>query len=283
MIDIGKYQELEVRRFVDFGAYLAKPGEYDEVLIPSRYIEPGTVEGQTVRVFVYKDNEGRPVATTERPHATVGEFAYLRVTEVNDIGAFLDWGLMKEILVPYREQKVRMRGGGVYLVYVYLDHITGRIVASSKIDKFLGNVYPDYKPGQAVDALVTEQTAIGYKVIVDNKHRGIIYSNEIFRPIELEEHIRAYVKHVREDGKIDLTLSDRADRRTATLADRVLDYLKKEGAGPVSEKMPPTYIEMMFQCSKKDFKKAVGKLYREERITISDDGVVKLRVSKKQD
>lgn len=277
MIEIGKYQELEIRRFVEFGAYLGVPGEREEVLIPARYLTEDDVPGEKIRVFVYKDSEDRPVATREKPFATAGQFAYLEVKAVNDTGAFLDWGLQKDLLVPYSEQKVRMRRGGIYLVYVYLDQASGRVVASAKIDKFLGNAYPDYKPGQAVEALVIEHTEIGYKVIVDNKHRGMIYANEIFRPIELEENIRAYVKHVREDGKIDLTLNDKAEKRTAALSDRILAYLGSENAMPLSDKMPPEHIEMLFGTSKKDFKKAVGHLYKERKIALAEDGrIVKL-------
>lgn len=272
MIEIGKYQDLEVNRLTDFGAYLGVPGEQQEVLLPGRYVTEEMVLGYKLRVFVYKDSEDRPVATTEKPYATVGEFAYLSVKAVTDIGAFLDWGLQKDLLVPFNEQRVRMHRGGIYLVYVYLDKTTGRVVASAKIEKFLGNVYPDYKPGQAVDALVIEHSEIGYKVIVNNLHRGMIYSNEIFRPIELEENVRAYVKQVRPDGKIDLTLSDRADRRTSALAERIVEYLGTPGAIPLSDKMPPEHIEMLFASSKKDFKKAVGHLYRERRIVIAEDG-----------
>lgn len=273
MIEIGKYQDLVVRRLVEFGAYLSTPDDESvEVLLPRRYLTDEMLPGQTVRVFVYKDSEDRPVATTEKPYATVGQFAYLAVTAVNDTGAFLDWGLAKDLLVPYSEQRSRMHRGGIYLVYVYLDKTTGRVVASAKIDKFLGNVLPEYRVGQEVEALVIEHVEIGYKVIVDNLHRGIIYANEIYKPIEVEQHIRAWVKRVRDDGKIDLTINDRADRRTATLAERILEYLGEPGAIPLSDKMPPEHIEMLFQCSKKDFKKAVGHLYKDRKIAIGSDG-----------
>lgn len=272
MIEIGKYQELRVNRLVDFGAYIGVPGEKEEILLPGRYLTEEMVPGSMVRVFVYKDSEDRPVATTEKPYATVGQFAYLSVKDVNDTGAFLDWGLTaKDLLVPYSEQRSRMRRGGIYLVYVYLDKTTGRIAASAKIEKFLGNVYPDYKVGQQVEALVIEHTDIGYKAIVNNLHRGMIYSNEIFRPIELENTVKAYVKQVREDGKIDLTLSDRADRRTAELADRILEYLGRDDAMPLSDKMSPEHIEMLFNSSKKDFKKAVGHLYKEHKVAMTED------------
>lgn len=274
MIEIGKYQTMVVRRFVDFGAYLSRPGETDEVLIPGRYIPENTQIGDELKVFVYNDSEDRPIATTEHPYATVGEFAYLEVTQVNDIGAFLDFGIPKDLLVPYAEQRIRMRRGGVYLVYVYLDRKTNRIVASSKIDKFLGNVYPDYKPGQRVSALIIEHSEIGYKAIVDNLHKGMIYSNEIFQPIEVEETIPAFVKQVRDDGKIDLTLNDKAVRRQSALADRILEYLAQPDATPVGDKTAPEVIEMIFACSKKDFKKAVGHLYKERRITIDDERII---------
>ncbi|MDE5628612.1 MAG: GntR family transcriptional regulator [Muribaculaceae bacterium] len=272
MIEIGKYQDMEVRRLVDFGAYLARPDEPEEVLLPGRYVTEEMVPGFKLNVFVYKDSEDRPVATTEHPYVTVGEFAFLQVNAVNDTGAFMDWGLPKDLLVPYSEQNVRMKRGGIYLVYVYLDTTTGRVVASAKIEKFLGNVFPDYKPGQKVQALVYQHAEIGYKVIVDNLHRGIIYANEIFRPLELEETTVAFVKQVRPDGKIDLTLNDKTNVRVADLATRILDYMKKPGAIPLSDKLSPTAVEMTFACSKKDFKKALGQLFKEKKITRTEDG-----------
>ena len=168
-----------------------------------------------------------------------------------------------------------MRRGGIYPVYVYVDHSTGRIVASGRLERFLGNAYPDYKVGQAVNALVIEHSPIGYKVIVDNLHRGIIYSNEIYHPIELEQTVRAYVKQVRPDGKIDLTLNDRSDRRTEALAARILKYLA-DNHNTVSEKMSPEQIELLFECSKKDFKKAIGRLYKERKVVIDSDNRVSI-------
>ena len=274
MIELGKNQDLTVRRIVDFGAYLGKEEDGVDVLLPARYLPENTKVGDVINVFVYKDSEDRPIATTEKPFARVGEFAFLSVSAVNDIGAFMDWGLPKDLLVPFSEQKVKMRRGGIYPVYVFVDHATGRIVGSSKIEKFLGNVYPDYKPGQEVKALVYEHSEIGYKVIVDNLHRGMIYSNEIYSPIELEETVKAYVKQVRDDGKIDLTLNDKSVRRTENLSERLLEYLSQPGNAPVSEKMSPEMIAMIFECSKKDFKKAVGHLYKERKIVIAPDGTL---------
>ena len=277
MIQLGKYQTLEISRLSDFGAYMRAPGtETPEVLLPSRYVPENPQAGDTVEVFVYKDSEDRPVATTERPYASVGEFAYLSVKAVNDVGAFLDWGLAKDLLVPFREQHVRMRRGGIYLVYIYVDNATGRIVASAKIDKFLGNVLPEYKEGQKVRALVTEHTEIGYKCIVDNLHHGMLYSNELFSPVEVEDTIAAFVKRVRPDGKIDLTVSDRAGRRTDAVADRLLAYLASGDGIPVGDRSDPELISRLFGCSKRDFKQAVGHLYRKKKIVVASDGIVSL-------
>lgn len=276
MIKLGKYQKLTISRLVDFGAYLREAGtDGPEVLLPARYLPESSAAGDDIDVFVYKDSEDRPVATTERPYATVGEFAFLEVRAVNKVGAFMDWGLSKDLLVPFREQRARMRQGGTYLVYVYVDDTTGRIVASAKTDKFLGNILPEYKVGQKVQALVTEQVEIGYKVIVDNLFRGIIYSNEIFRPVEIEDTLTAYVKRVREDGKIDLTLGDKAGRRIGSTAKAVLNYLEEPDSVPVGDKSAPELISRLFGCSKRDFKQAVGHLYRARLVTVLPDGSIK--------
>lgn len=274
MIELGKYQKMEIRRLVPFGAYMGAEGDEAEVLLPGRYLPEGADIGDVMDVFVYNDSEDRLVATTEHPYATAGEFAFLEVKAVNDVGAFLDWGLQKDLLVPYGQQRVKMHRGGIYLVYIYVDDASRRIVASGKIDKFLGNVYPSYKIGQKVSALVIEHTEIGYKVIVDNRHRGIIYANEIFRPIEIEETVTAFVKQVREDGKIDLTLNDKAVRRQEELGHRILAYLERADAQHLGDKSSPVLIEALFKCSKKDFKKAVGHLYRDKKIIIGEDGFI---------
>ncbi len=267
---IGQYNKLNVSRLVDFGAYL-DAGDGSEILMPAKYISNPLSIGDEVDVFVYRDSEDRPVATTEHPYATVGEFAFLKVAQVNSIGAFLDWGLeAKNLLVPFREQRVKMQPGGVYLVYVYLDHTTQRVVASSKIEKFIGNVLPHYNVGDKVGALIYERTPIGYRCIVDNLHYGLIYFNEIFQSLALEQHVTAYVKNVRDDAKIDLTMSDRASARTDSLAERIYQAAKLAGGTlAVGDKSSPEEIQAMFSCSKRDFKQAVGHLYREHRIVPS--------------
>lgn len=277
MIKIGNTNLLTVKRFTQNGAYLAAPdAPHTEVLLPTRYVTPDLKEGQEVKVFVYTDSEDRPVATTETPFAQAGEFAYLQVVDVNRVGAFMDWGVLKHLLVPFSEQKVKMRPGGIYLVYVYLDRTTGRVVASAKTDKFLGNVYPDYRPGNKVQALITEHTPIGYKTIVDNLHKGMIYSNEIYQPLELEETITAYVKNIRDDGKIDLTLTAPSTQgRINRLAGIILEMIATDNM-PLTEKSAPEQVSEVLHCSKKDFKKTISALYRQRRIEILPDGSYKL-------
>jgi len=272
MIKLGKYNTLRVARLVDFGAYLCDPegdGKIPEILLPARYMPDDLRPDDTIDVFVYRDNENRPIATTDEPYATVGEFAFMRVNQVNETGAFLDWGLMKELLVPFSEQKAKMRRGGVYPVYVYVDDASQRIVASAKVEKFLGNVFPDYKPGQRVRALIYQHTDIGYKAIVNNLHQGLLYENELFRHVEIEEVVEAYVKRVRPDGKIDLTLSSSTRDRLDEIADRILACLRQPDAAPVSDHTSPEEIRERFECSKKDFKKAVGMLYKKHAITVA--------------
>ncbi len=274
MLNIGRYNHLRVNRMVDFGAYL-DAGNDKEILMPAKYMDSDLKPGDEVDVFVYPDTQDRLVATTEHPFAQVGQFVYLQVADINQVGAFLDWGLeAKQLLVPFSEQKITMNQGCVYLVYVYLDDTTKRIVASSKVEKFIGNVLPRYKHGDEVSALVIQHTPIGYRCIVDNLHYGMVYENELFQPLELESTIKAYVKQVREDGKIDLTLNDRARARTRDLAEEIVDQLKAAGGQlPFGDDSKPEAIRERFHCSKKDFKKAIGKLYKEHKIEILPESI----------
>lgn len=273
MIKIGNYNILRIARFVDFGAYIADD-DNNEVLLPSRYVPDDAAVGDEIEVFVYTDSEDRIVAVTDRPYAQVGEFAFLQVAEVNRFGAFLEWGVPKHLFVPFSEQRPRMQAGGIYPVYLYLDHITKRVVASAKLEKFLGNVIPEYRPGDKVTALVWQHTPIGYKVIVDNLFQGMIYDNEIFAPLELEQTVTALVKAVRDDGKIHLTLGDKAAARVSDLAEDIIEKLREHGGSiGISDSSSPDEIKAIFHCSKKDFKKAVGKLYKERRILLEDGGI----------
>lgn len=273
MLKIGNYNTLEVVKLVDFGVYL-DGGNGLEILLPTRYIDQPLHIGDNIEVFIYTDSEDRLIATTLRPLATVGEFAFLRVQQVNKIGAFVDCGLAKDILVPFREQKMRMIQGRNYLVYLYLDDASKRIAASSKIEKFLNNTYPEYKKGQPVQALVYRKNEIGYNVIVNNLHSGMIYDNEIFTNINIGDYVTAYVKNVRDDGKIDLTLSDQIENRIDALSERILKYMMiNNGSLGVNDNSSPEEIKATFGCSKKDFKKAIGNLYKARKIKIENDKI----------
>lgn len=274
MVKIGKYNTLAVVKNVDFGAYL-DGGEAGEILLPARYIDKPLHPGDELEVFIYRDNEGRLIATTEHPFAQVGEFAYLQVTDVNRTGAFLDWGLMKQLLVPFSEQTMKLSRGMICLFYVYLDDASKRVVASAKIEKFIGNRFPSYRQGAEVKALVYKHTDIGYKAIVDNLYHGMIYDSELYAPLEVGEAVTAYVKNVRPDGKIDLLLSGGNDGRVDALAERIMARIDEthDGFIPLNDKSSPEAVSETFQCSKKDFKKAVGKLYRERKVEITAGGV----------
>lgn len=274
MVKIGKYNTLRVVKNVDFGAYL-DGGDGVEILLPARYIGEPLHPGDMIEVFVYKDNEGRLIATTEHPYAQVGEFAFLQVNDVNRMGAFLDWGLMKQLLVPFSEQTVKLSRGMIIPVYVYLDDASQRVVASAKLDHFLGNVLPSYTLGAQVKALVYKHTEHGYKAIVDNQFHGLFYDSELYKPLEIGETVTAYVKQVRDDGKIDLLLRGAHDGRVDSLASAIKSQLESspEGFLPLSDSSSPEAIRDTFSCSKKDFKKAIGSLYRERVIEIAPDGI----------
>lgn len=278
MLQIGKYNRLTIVRFVDFGAYL-DGGDDIEILLPAKYVDDNAVIGDEIEVFIYTDSEDRLIATTEKPLAIVGEFAYMKVSDVNDIGAFLEWGIPgKDLLVPFREQRALMKKGGIYLVYVFLDNASKRVVASAKIERYLGNSYPNIKQGQNVEALVYAKTELGYKCIVNNLFQGMLYANELFRPVELSTKIDAYVKRVRNDGKIDLTLSGATGERINTLAEEIyLKLIQSNGKLKVSDKSSPELIKQMFHCSKKDYKKAIGLLYKMQRIRINEDSIEALK------
>lgn len=276
MVKIGKYNRLKVVKNVDFGTYL-DGGEAGEILLPARYVSEPLHPGDELEVFIYRDNEGRLIATTEHPFAQVGEFAFLQVTDVNRTGAFLDWGLMKQLLVPYSEQTMKLCRGMVIPVYVYLDDSSKRIVASAKLDKFLGNRLPRYHQGEAVKALVYKHNELGYKAIVDNLFHGMIYESELYRPLEIGKTVTAYVKNVRDDGRIDLLMSGSNDGRIEALAERIMERLATEPDGylPLTDSSSPEAINHVFACSKKDFKRAIGSLYKAHRLTITDDGIRK--------
>ena len=268
---IGQYNTLKLNRMVDFGAYLIDE-QGNEVLMPRRYLTPDMHLGEMVEVFVYNDSENRPVATTERPLAVVGDTCLMRVKAVDAVGAFLEWGLAaKDLLVPFREQRVRMQTGRSYIVHVYLDQETNRIVASAKIDRWVNKTKPDYYHRQMVNLLVVQRTDLGYKVLVDNCHWGLIYQNETYRDVNVGDQITGFVKQVRPDGKIDVTIEKMEKLRIDDLAKAILQHLHNHGGSmSLSDKSTPEQISATFSCSKKDFKKAIGLLYKQHLITLDN-------------
>ncbi len=273
MIEIGKYNTLTIVKDLDFGVYM-DGGNDLEILLPARYVPKNVKPGDKVEVFIYHDNEGRLIATTAEPKAIVGEFQFMQVKSVNNTGAFLDWGIMKDLLVPFKEQKLPMREGNWYLVYIRLDNITGRIMASARIEKFLNNVVPDYKQNQEVDIMVADETDLGYRVIINNTHSGLVYHNEVFRRLEKGEKLKGYIKEVREDEKIDVSLTPLGYQKVEGVAGIILDSLKAQGGYlAVHDKSDPELIYSLFSCSKKAFKQAIGALYKQHLITIEPEGI----------
>lgn len=272
-IKLGKYNQLEVVKEVDFGVYL--DGFDDgEILLPTRYVPADCRVGDVLNVFIYLDNEERLVATTLEPLVQVDQFAWLEVSWVNEYGAFLNWGLMKDLFVPFREQKTKMQMGRSYLVHAHLDEESYRIVASAKVERYLSKEHPDYQANEEVEILVWQRTEIGVKVIVDNRYGGLLYNSEIYTPIEPGMRLTAYVKQVRDDGKIDLTLHKTGYAKVEDFSDILLNHLKAhDGYVQLHDKSPAESIYEVFGVSKKTFKKAVGDLYKKRLITISEAGI----------
>ena len=272
MIQLGKYCTLKVVKELDFGMYLDGGEEFGEILLPTKYIPKGTKVGDELEVFLYLDSEDRIIATTLRPYAQAGEFAYLQVASVNRVGAFLDWGLPKDLLVPFREQRSEMKQGYKYIVYIYADVESRRLVASAKLNKFLDNTPVEYEYNQEVDLFVTQKTDLGWKVIVNSRHSGMIYDNEIFVPIQKGDRIKGYVKHIRSDEKLDITLQKTGYDVEAmdALAKEIFEKLKASGGIiPLSDKSSAEEIAEIFGCSKKSYKKAIGSLYKAKLINIT--------------
>jgi len=273
MISIGKTYELDVLKTVEFGFYLDAK-DLGEVLLPRKYALDGLSVGDTIEVFLYLDSEDRPVATTQKPKAQVGEFAYLKVLANTDVGAFLDWGLDKDVLVPFSEQPRPMKVGHSYLVYLYLDKVDGRITASAKIDKFLDDEKPHkFKPQQAVNLIIANSTDLGYKAIVNHSHWGVLYKDDVYQRLSFGQYIKGYIKHIRPDGRIDLSLQGGQETRDK-YSEIILNYLKRHnGFAAVHDKSDPQLISELFGMSKGAFKKAIGGLYKQRIITIEKDGI----------
>ena len=273
MAEIGKLNKLRVVKEVDFGIYL--DGDiHGEILMPKRYVPEGCKPEDIIDAFVYMDSADRIIATTEKPYAMVDEFALLTVVSVNQVGAFLDWGLMKDLLVPFSEQTVKMEEGKSYMVYIYLDNESRRIVASAKLDQFLDNTLPLFETGEAVDLIVCSKTEIGYKAIVNNTWWGVIYGNEVFQHLNKGQHIKGYIKKVREDDKIDLSLFKPHYAKVDDISSIIIERLEERGGFlEVTDKSSPETIYDVFGVSKKAYKMAVGKLFKEKVIMLEKNGI----------
>ena len=273
-IALGRFNILKVVKKVDFGMYL-DGGEEGRILLPSRYVPQGCEVGDELNVFLYLDNEERLVATTQQPLAQVGDFACLRVAWVNQYGAFLDWGLMKDLFVPFREQRERMEVGRRYVVHVHLDDESYRIVASAKVERYLSvDERPPFHSGDEVDVLVWKRTDLGYKVIVDNRYAGLLFENQVFRPLRVGDKMQAYVRQVRPDSKIDLALQREGRGKVADFSEELLEYIRRnQGRIQLTDKSPAEEIYATFGVSKKTFKQAVGDLYKRRLIRLEADGI----------
>ena len=272
-IQLGKFNRLEVVKEVDFGVYL-NGDEDGEILLPTRYVPDGCQPGDVLDVFIYLDMDERLIATTLKPYVQVGQFAFLEVAWTNQFGAFLNWGLMKDLFVPFREQKMKMIKGNRYLVHAHLDEESYRIVASAKVERYLSKEKAPYEKGEEVECMVWQKTDLGFKVIVDNKYSGMLFKNEVFQEIRTGQKLRAFVKQVRPDGKIDLELQKRGVQKVDDFSEVLLNFIKEQGGfTSLNDKSDAEEIYHTFSVSKKTFKKAVGELYKKRLIVLEEDGI----------
>ena len=272
MIRLGSMNALTLLRRDDKGGWLDAE-DFGEILLPMRQLPRDAKPGSAVKVFVYLDGDEELVVTGFKPYAQVGEFVGLKVVSASRVGAFLDWGLKKDLFVPAREQAQAMQVDKHYVVYLYLDR-EGRVAATSKLDRFLDEGRPEYKPGDAVSILPCEHTPLGIKAVVDSRYWGVLYRNELFGKVTTGRETRGFIKQVREDGKIDLTLNQPGQAGTQTAAEKIMARLQKQdGFLPVGDKSSPEVIYQLFTMSKGTFKKAIGALYKQGQILIEDEGI----------
>ena len=274
-IRMGQYNRLKVIKQLDFGIYL--DGYTDEILMPTQYV-PAEVEiGDFLDVFIYRDSEDRIIATTLEPYGTVGEFAYLTVNAVTPLGVFMDWGLPKDLFVPFKQQRDNMLIGKSFLVFIHLDTQTDRVVASAKIDRFLDEDISELSEGTQVELLPYEFTDLGIKALINQRYAGVLYHDEIFKPVELGKPIKGFIKKIREDQKVDLALVEQSyNRIEGSKSDLYAKLLAADGFLPFTDKSDPVLIHRTFGMSKKDFKKAVGGLLKEGKIKLQEDGIRKI-------
>ena len=274
MIEQGKEIELKIAKRATIGLYLADDSG-EEVLLPKKYCAEEMKPGDTTRVFVYKDSEGKKVATTLKPKIYIHEFALLKVTAVTGVGAFLDWGLEKELMVPFREQKQKMEEGRWYIVYLDLDKKTDRLYASNRVERFLQNDQISVKDGDEVALVVMQKTDLGYSVIINHKHKGLIFDNEIFQEIRVGDRLKGYVKKIRDDQKIDISIQAIGFRNVNDSNSELiyLTLIENNGFLAINDKSSPDDIYTQFGISKKAFKKSLGALYKQKKVDIQPDGI----------
>ena len=275
MANIGKLNTLTVMREAEQGLYL-DGDNLGDILIPKRYVPAGTEVDSEIEVFIYTDSEDRIIATTEKPYAMVGQFGAMKVVHVNKFGAFLDWGLMKDLFVPFREQKMKMLEGNTYVVFVYLDLDSDRIAGSAKLDQFLDETPPPFEQGEEVEIIIAQKTDLGFKVIINETHWGLIFKNEIFGNIRIGDKRKAYIKNLREDDKIDVSLQKEGYDRIDSVSKTILQKIEDEGGYlALTDKSSPEEISSNFGISKKAFKKAIGALYKQRLIELDAQGIRK--------
>jgi len=270
---LGKINHLRVVKQMDFGVYLDAQ-TMGEVLLPLRYVPENCQINDTLDVFLYKDSNDRLIATTETPYVMVDECACLKVVDTNRVGAFLDWGLPKDLFVPFSEQNGRMEIGKSYVVNVYIDDVTERIAATARLDGWLSEDGVYFKPYQAVDLLICGQTELGYKAVINHTHLGLIYKNEVFQDLRYGQRLKGFIKTIRADKKIDLCLQLPAKDTQDELMQKILAYLRdNNGVSHITDKSPPQVIYQQFHVSKKNYKRALGKLYKQRKISIEKDSI----------
>lgn len=273
MINIGEFNTLEILRDTEPGMFLGD-ADGNEVLLPNRYVEDVFKVGDDVEVFIYLDNDERLVAVTDEPHIIKGEFAVLRCNAVNDYGAFLDWGMVKELFCPFKEQAFPMKKGGWYLVHCYLDEKSERLVSSSKTNRFLDNTELTVEEFEEVNLIVSHPSDFGMNVIINNKHMGLIYKDNIFKELSIGDSLKGVVKKIRPGNKLDIALGQIGYRNIEPNAKKILETLEdNSGFIPLHDKSSPDAIKDTLEMSKKNFKKAIGTLYKQKQITIESDGI----------
>lgn len=273
MAEIGKYNTLKVIKKVDFGVYL-DGGEGEEILLPKRFVPRGIHEGDELEVFLYHDSDNRVIATTQKPKGILGDIVMLEAVEVTKQGAFLDWGLMKDLFMPLSQQESKVVKGERYLVMIYKDEQTGRLAATERISRFLNNDQIDLEEMQPVDLVVQRESDLGYVVIINNQYTGLLHYNEVFRGLDVGDKERGFIKKIREDNKIDVSLGEPGYKRVTSETDIVLEKLRENnGYLPLHDKSDPEDIYNTFGMSKRTFKMIIGALYKQRKIELTKTGI----------